>query len=101
MAHHPPRRAVLGWIGLFSLAGTSALAQAAEEFDPTDLVPRRFSPEEFATLSENEVYMANLALRRGRNIRINGCSATDSAEVIRLANSDRSAGLALMRRLCG
>ncbi|KRS17192.1 hypothetical protein [Roseovarius indicus] len=101
MAQHTHRRAILGWIGLFGLTGTAALAQPAEEFDPAELVPRRFSPEEFASLDANEIYMASLALRRGRRITIDGCSASDSAEVIRLAASDRSAGLQKMRSLCG
>ncbi|KZY33070.1 hypothetical protein A3731_03630 [Roseovarius sp. HI0049] len=101
MAHHPPRRAVLGWLALAGLTGTATLAQDVEEPDPTDLVPRRFSPEEFATLDRNEIYMANLALRRGRTIRIDGCSAKASAEVIRTANADRAAGLQKLRRHCG
>lgn len=101
MAHHFPRRAILGWIGLVGLTGTAALAQDVEEPDPTDLVPRRFSPAEFASLDENEIYMANLANRRGRAIRIDGCSAEASAEIIRTANADRAAGLEMLRRLCG
>ncbi|MEQ8898500.1 MAG: hypothetical protein RID23_15545 [Roseovarius sp.] len=101
MAQHPPRRAILGWIGLAALTGTAAIAQDVEEFDPTDLVPRRFSPDAFARLDANEIYMASLALRRGRAIRIDGCSSAQSAEIIRLANSDRAAGLQKMRGLCG
>lgn len=101
MAQHPPRRAILGWIGLFGLTGIAALAQDVEEFDPTDLVPRRFSPEEFAALDANEIYMASLALRRGRTIRIDGCSNDDSAAIIRQAASDRAAALQRMRSLCG
>ncbi|MEQ8293112.1 MAG: hypothetical protein RIA08_12980 [Roseovarius sp.] len=101
MAQHPPRRAILGWLGLAALTGTAALAQDVEEFDPTDLVPRRFSPEGFAALDRNEIYMAALALRRGRTIRIDGCSPEASAEIIRTANADRAAGLEMLRRQCG
>lgn len=101
MAQQHPRRAILGWIGLAGLTSGAALAQSGEEMNPTDLVPRRFSPDNFAALSDNEIYMVNLAVRRGRIIRIDGCSGSDSAEVIRTAHADRAAGLRLMRQLCG
>ena len=100
MAHHFPRRAILGWIGLIGLTGSAAPAQDVEEPVPSDLVPRRFSPEEFARLDVYEIYMAALALRRGRTIRIDGCSNEASAEIIRTANADRAAGLEMLRRHC-
>ncbi len=96
-----PRRAVLGWIGLACLPAPALFAQDAEEPDPTDLVPRRFSPAEFRQLSQAELYMVDLAIRRNRRIVIDGCSASDSRTIIRTAATDRTAGLQMMQARCG
>ncbi len=65
-----------------------AFATDAEELDPTDIVPRRFSVNRFLGLSENEVYKVNLAVRRGRKILIEGFSPSESKEIIMLAAED-------------
>lgn len=96
-----PRRTVLGWIGLACLPAPALLAQDAEEPDPTDLVPRRFSLAEFRQLGEDEIYMADLAIRRNRRIVIDGCSAADSRDIIRMATTDRAAALRLLQERCG
>lgn len=88
----PSRRAFLAWIALGS-APTSAFsqvifAQDAEELDPSDLVPRRYSVENFLNLKENEIYKVHLAIRRGRAITINGYTPSQSREIIEAAAED-------------
>ena len=100
MAHSHSRRAILGWIGLACLPAGAALAQTAEEFDPSDFVPRRFTPEDFANQTAEELYKTNLAVRRGRSIRIDGCSKSQSRAIIRLAASDRQAALQMLQSTC-
>lgn len=100
MATPPSRRAVLGWIGLAALPGTAVLAQDHEEPDPTDLVPRRFTPEAFLQLTDSEFHMVKLAVRRGRPIVIDGCSASESRDIIRTAARDRAAARQMIRDKC-
>ena len=86
------RRAFLALIALGSLPATALAqilhAQDAEELDPTDLVPRRFSVEDFISLDENEIYKVNLAVRRGRTITINGYTPSQSRQIIKAAGDD-------------
>lgn len=82
MPLHPTRRAILAWAGLAALPATAMLAEEAEELDPTDLVPRRFTPEAFERLSANELYKVKLAVRRGRTILIDGYTASESRKMI-------------------
>ena len=83
-----------------ALPAAAAHAFDAEEPDPTDLVPRRFSPSEFEKLDENELYMARLAVERGRRILIDGCTASQSRAIIRATGPDRAAALRMMRQSC-
>lgn len=82
MPLHPTRRKILAWAGLAALPATAMLADEAEELDPTDLVPRRFTPEAFERLSANELYKVKLAVRRGRTILIDGYTASESRKMI-------------------
>jgi hypothetical protein len=82
------RRACLG---LVAFAATPAMAQFGgvdEEENPTDAVPRYFSRERFLSLSENQIYMVGLAVRRGRPIQIEGYSASESRQIIQRAAQD-------------
>ena len=101
MTPRPPRRTILGWIGFACLPAPALFAQDAEEPDPTDLVARRFSPAEFRQLTEDELYMAGLAIRRNRRIVIDGCSASDSRAIIETATTDRAAALRMLQDRCG
>lgn len=87
MSHPTTRRAILAWAGLAALPAGMVLAQGedGEDLDPTDLVPRRFSPEAFARLSKSELYMVNLAIRHNRTIRIDGYTASESRRIIEAA----------------
>lgn len=100
MAKPTSRRAVLGWIGLTALPGTAVLAQDYEVPDPTDLVPRRYTPEAFLQLTDSELYMVKLAVRRGRRIMIDGCSASESRDIIRATSGDRAAARQMLRDKC-
>jgi hypothetical protein len=84
------RRSV--FLGLaFAATPGAVLAFDDTDLDPSDTVPRSFSVKRFLALSENEVYRVNIALKRGRRIIIEGCSASESREIIRLAQSDPEA----------
>lgn len=98
----PSRRAILGWALLVGLPATAAMAVDVdvEEPDPTDLVPRRFSPEDFARLTKAELYKAALAVRRGRTITIDGCTASQSRAIILTAADDRAAAAEMLRSQC-
>ncbi len=85
MPLHPTRRAILAWAALTALPATAGLAQDVEEIDPTDLVSRRFTPEEFSRLSAAELHMVKLAIRRGRTILIDGHTASESRRMIESA----------------
>ena len=100
MAKPHSRRAVLGWIGLSCLPAGTALAQSFEELDPADLVPRRFTQKAFAAQTPEELYKTNLAVRRGRSIRIDGCSTSESRAIIRRAVHDRQGALEMLRGRC-
>jgi len=101
MATSHSRRALLGWIGVSCLTGTALHALGeAEEFDPADLVPRRFTPEEFAAQTPEERYKTNLAVRRGRSIRIDGCTVSQSRSIIRQAASNPAQALQMLRQHC-
>jgi len=82
MPKTPTRRTMLAWAGLAALPATAVLAQETEEHNPTDFVPRRFTPEEFSRLSANELYKVKLAVRRGRTILIDGYTASESRKMI-------------------
>jgi len=98
MPNLPARRSFLVWLGLAaSLPGTALMAQGADEIDPTDLVPRRFSPEAFARLSDAELYKVDLAIRRGRRILIDGHSPSQSRLIIETARHDRAAALRMLQ----
>ncbi len=88
------RRAVFGLTAALTTAPAFAWAVEAEEFNPTDLVPRRFSVERFLSLDKNEIYDLNLAIRRGRGITIDGYSRSESREIIELAAQDPAAARA-------
>lgn len=82
------RRACLG---LLAIAATPATAQFGffnEEADPTDLVPSYYSLNTFLGLNENDIYMVNLAIRRGRQIRIQGYKPSESKAIIQRAAQD-------------
>lgn len=98
MPMQPTRRAILVWAaGLAALPATATIAQDLEEPDPTDLVPRRFSPEAFAALSKAEIYMVNLAIRRGRTILIDGYTPSQSRRIIETAAEDPAAARRMLR----
>ena len=88
----PSRRALLAWLALGSVPTVASsqiiFAQDAEEPDPSDLVPRRFSLRKFLSLKEHEIYKVNLAIRRGRAITIEGYTASQSREIISAAAED-------------
>ena len=91
------RRAALAWIGLATLPAGALFAQDFEEPDPTDLVARRFSRDAFSRLSDNDLYMVNLAISRGRRILIEGFSASESRAIIETAAKDRAAAMRMLR----
>ncbi|MCZ7675373.1 MAG: hypothetical protein M5U35_05175 [Roseovarius sp.] len=88
MPPHPNRRTILAWAALAALPAAAVLAEEAEELDPTDLVPRRFTPEAFERLSANELYKVKLAVRRGRTILIDGYTASESRQMIEAAGQN-------------
>lgn len=90
------RRNVLGLALVSATAPGLAYAIDAEELDPTDTVPRRFSVRRFLSLSEAEMYKVNLAVRRGRGITIEGYTRSESREIIELAARDLPAARALL-----
>lgn len=85
MPKHPTRRMLLAWAGLAALPAAAVLAQETEEHNPTDFVPRRFTPEEFERLSAAELHKVKLAIRRGRTILIDGYTASESRTMIEAA----------------
>lgn len=97
MRYHT-RRSVLGLAVISAAAPGLAYAIDAEELDPTDTVPRRFSVRRFLSLSEAEVYKVNLAVRRGRGITIEGYSRSESRDIIGLAARDLPAARALLSK---
>ena len=86
------RRAFLGWIAFATMPATAfgqvTLALDAEELDPADLVPRRFSVERFLGLTKNEIYKVDRAVRRGKTITIDGYTASQSKRIIQAAADD-------------
>ena len=83
------------------MAATPAAAIGDNELNPSDLVPRYFSTERFATLTANELYDVNLALRRGRTIQLEGCSASESRSVFRTSLENRAPAVELLQSICG
>jgi len=73
--------------GLTAPASISS-AEEAQEFNPSDLVPRRFSVAKFTQLSDPELYDVLIAVRRGRSITIDGCSVSESRAIIRSSSKD-------------
>ena len=90
------RRAVLG-LAIASITPGVARAIDAEEFNPSDRIPRRFSVRRFLSLSDDELYDVNLAVRRGRGILIDGLSHSESRAIIELAVKDPAAARAQLR----
>ncbi|GAB4291441.1 MAG: hypothetical protein Kow0058_10340 [Roseovarius sp.] len=84
------RRTMLALAAAALLPVPAVLAQSDEAPDPTDLVPRRFSAEKFARLSDEELYMVHLATRRGRQIVIDGHPPSESRRIIETAWLNRS-----------
>lgn len=66
-----------------SLTPSISLSEEAQELNPSDLVPRRFSVSKFAQLSDPELYDVLIAVRRGRSITIDGCTVSQSRAIIR------------------
>ena len=83
-------------LGLAIASTTPGLARAidAEEFNPSDRIPRRFSVRRFLSLSKDEIYDVNLAVRRGRGILIDGFTRSESRALIELALKDPAAARA-------
>lgn len=92
------RRSALGLVGISITAPGVALAFDAEEEDPADKIPRRFSVRRFLSLNKNELYVVNLAVRRGRGIIIEGYSRSESRKIISLAAKDPAAARALLTK---
>jgi predicted outer membrane protein len=73
-----------------ALIGAAPLAShAGEDLDPTDTVPRYLSIAEFRALSDAELYMVDLAIKRGRRIVVAGHSASESRRMIESAAEKR------------
>ena len=83
------RSTVAAIAGLTMLTATTLPAQSREDVDPTDLVPRRYSVENFRSLSVSELYMVKLAIKRGRRLLINGYSPSKSRRMIEDATGSR------------
>jgi len=83
-----PRNAALAAAGLAILTASALPAYSFDDLDPTDVVPRRYSVEEFRSLSDSELYTVNLAIKRGRRILINGYSPSESRRMIQDAARD-------------
>lgn len=90
------RRSLFGLALATATAPGLAYAIDDEELDPTDTVPRRFSVRRFLSLTEDEVYKVDLAVRRGRGITVEGYSRSESREIIGLAAQDLQAARALL-----
>ena len=76
--------------GLTAPASMS-MAEEAQEFNPSDLVPRRFSVSKFTQLSDPELYEVLVAVRRGRAITIDGCTVSQSRAIIRSSSESPEA----------
>lgn len=92
------RRSFLGLAVTSVMAPTITNAVEAEEFNPSDLVPRRFSVQKFLSLDKAEIYDVNLAVRRGRGIIIDGYSRSESREIIELAAKNPAAARARLAK---
>ncbi len=88
-------------VGAASLTSPSAHANGAEELDPADLVPRRFSVTKFAQLSDPEIFQVLIAVRRGRPITIDGCTVSQSRAIIRSSSESPEAARRQAQTSCG
>lgn len=82
MFQHPSRTVRLAAAGLALLTAATLPAHSFDDLDPTDVLPRRYSVEDFRNLSDAELYMVNLAIKRGRIILINGYPPSESRRMI-------------------
>lgn len=86
---------------LLAVSASASVAEGDNEFDPADLAPSRFTVERFAQFSDAQVYDIVIAVRRGRTIRIDGCSVSQSRAILRGANADRNGAIQQARAACG
>ena len=75
-------RTVLPLVSAALLATMALPAQSFDDIDPTDVLPRHYSIQKFRQLSDAELNMVNLAIKRGRTILIDGYSASKSRQMI-------------------
>lgn len=94
-------RATLFTVSLCMMTGIASMAPAVDEIDPSDLVPRLFTVNDFSKLSALELYDVSLALKRGRNILIEGCSASQSRAIFEASHANRAPALDMLRATCG
>ncbi len=75
-------------------------AQEVNELEPWDRVPRVISVERFSRMTEADLYRAALAVKHGRRILVDGCTPSESREILRAATRDHRAALTLLRKRC-
>ncbi|MEL7253027.1 MAG: hypothetical protein AAFZ04_14125 [Pseudomonadota bacterium] len=94
-------------LGLSVIATTAALSSQAHatgslrrgsNLDPADRLPRWYSVNRFLRLSEAQIYDLARAVRLGHSFTIDGYTRSQTADIIRLANEDRSAAHALLKK---
>lgn len=82
------RRSLLALLAIGTSPAAAQFGGFNEEDNPTDAVPSYFSLQRFLALDENEIYMVNLAVRRGKPVRIEGYQPSESRAIIRRAAQD-------------
>ena len=85
------RRLLIRGLGAGLLGAAALPAQAFDEWpdlDPTDRIPGFYGVNRFAALSEEELFMVGLAVKRGRDIRIGRYSRSQSRQIVRDALQD-------------
>lgn len=88
---------------LAAAAALPGMASATDiyDIDPADEVPRWFSVQHFLSLDENQIYKVNLAIKRGRPIRIGNYSRSESRKIIKAARENPEAVRAQLSRAAG
>ena len=82
------RRTMLALMAIGATPATAQFGGFNEEDNPTDAVPSYFSLQRFLALDENEIYMVNLAVRRGKPVRIEGYQPSESRAIIQRPGQD-------------
>lgn len=99
--HQMIRRALLPATSVAALVLLPLMAAAQEDLNPSDLVPRHFGQDRFAGLSLAQVYDINIALKRGRTIQIEGCTVSQTRQVVAAALQRGGPDKGMIQTTCG